>query len=162
MRCTQAIHSKRIKGGGGGGGTTDLINCRRRRWATSHPPQRLRSDVVDGTEQRSSRKARERPRRGKVTFYYANVTSWSKRAQDYLVTPGSPLATADVAAIVEHHQQGEKLKAAIKQLKKLGWRVSAEEAIDTGVAEVREGRGHGGVWIQARPHLQQKGLPPPS
>ncbi len=34
-----------------------------------------------------------------MTFYFANVTSWSQKAFDYLVTAGSPLATADVAAI---------------------------------------------------------------
>ena len=55
---------------------------------------------------------------------------------NYLVTSGSHLATADVAAIVEHHQKGDRLASAIKQLKKLGWRVSAEEPTDTGVAEL--------------------------
>jgi hypothetical protein len=80
------------------------------------------------------------------------------KALDYLATAGSPLATADVAAIAEHHKKGDGLTSAIKQLHKLGWRVSAQASTDTGVAVHREGQGHGGVWIQARSHLQQRGL----
>jgi hypothetical protein len=102
--------------------------------------------------------ARARPRRGKVNLYFANVTSWSHKALDYLVTEGTPMATADVAAIVEHHKRGEALTAAIKRLHKLGWRVTAQACADTGVAVHRAGQGHGGVWIQTRAHLQQRGL----
>ncbi len=93
-----------------------------------------------------------------MNLYFANVTSWSHKALDYMVTEGTPLATADVAAIVEHRKRGEALTAAIKRLHKLGWGVTAQACADTGVAVHRAGHGHGGVWIQTRSHLQQRGL----
>ena len=111
-----------------------------------------------GQPARKAFDGRARPRRGRVNFYFANVTSWSPKALDYLTTAGTPMATADVVAIAEHHKRGSGLVTAIKQLHKLGWRVSAQACTETGVAVHREGHGHGGVWIQARAHLQQRGL----
>ena len=101
---------------------------------------------------------RERPRSGKLVYYFANVTAWTQKAQEYLNTAGSPFALADVVAVAEHHRKGDGLTTAIKQLHKQGWRVSAEASVETGVATLREGQGHGGVRVQSRAHLQQKGL----
>ncbi len=104
------------------------------------------------------KRTRARPCRGRVTFYFANVTSWSNKAVDYLVEQDSAFAKADVAAIVEHHKRGAGLTGAIKRLHKLGWRVTAAPCVDTGMAVHRAGHGHGGVWVQTRSHLQQSGL----
>ncbi len=124
----------------------------------THDAGVVRNTITYKRPERKTIGERARPRKGKVSFYFANVTSWSQKALDYLVTPGTPFATADVAGIVEHHKRGHSLTTAVKQLHKLGWRVSAQACTDTGVAVQRQGQGHGGVWIQSRSHLQQRGL----
>jgi hypothetical protein len=92
-----------------------------------------------------------------MKIYYANVTSWHQTAMEYL-TMDSSLQRADVMAIAEHHLKGDKLVQMIKTLSRLQWKVSVEGAAETGTTRVREGRGHGGVWVGARSHLQQHGL----
>ncbi len=92
-----------------------------------------------------------------MKIYYANVTSWHQTAMDYL-TMDTSLQRADVMAIAEHHLKGDKLVQMVKTLGRLQWKLSVEGAAETGTARVREGRGHGGVWIGARSHLQQQGL----
>ena len=114
------------------------------------------SPQTPGPEARSHVGAR--PVRRRLTYYFANVTSWSAQAEDFLRTPSSTMAQSDVVGVVEHHKKGPGLVQAIKRLSKLGWKTSAVAAAATGTAQVREGQGHGGVWVASRNHLQHSGL----
>ena len=107
---------------------------------------------VDGAGIRQAR------RRRRVQLYLANVTSWTAHAQDYLVQPSSDLSHCHVMCIAEHHRRGAALVEVIKKLRRLGWSTTAEAAAETGTAVVREGPGHGGVWVAVRSHLQSSGL----
>jgi hypothetical protein len=102
-------------------------------------------------------KGARRERGRKVQIYFANVTSWSAHAQDYLILPSSALATSHVMCIAEHHRRGAALVEVLKKLRRPGWETTAEAA-ETGTALVREGPGHGGVWVAAQSHLQSSGL----
>ena len=88
---------------------------------------------------------------GEFKVYFANVTSWGMKAQDYLANCASALANCDLAAVAEHHQAGAKLIQSVKRLDKVGWKVNAVPSTRT--SSVREGPGHGGVWTMVKKHL---------
>ena len=76
-------------------------------------------------------------RRGRseaLQIYFANVTSWSQRAEEYLVTPSSIMQTSQVIAIAEHHKKGVGLVQMVKRLRKHSWHLTAVEAAHTGTA----------------------------
>ncbi len=52
-----------------------------------------------------------------LQLYFANVTSWSASASDYLKV-GTPLANSDVMCVAEHHKQGAALHQQLKTLQK--------------------------------------------
>ncbi len=68
------------------------------------------------------------------------------------------MANSDAMLVAEHHRSGEGLHQQVKALRKMGWTVTAEAAASTGTAQVREGRGHGGVWVGVRTSLESHGL----
>ncbi len=103
------------------------------------------------------RRAQRAQRSTGMRLYFANVTSWSRKAEEYLTT--SPTIQAShVVAFAEHHKRGAGLVQMVKRLRKSGWRTTAVEAAHTGTAQVREGQGHGGVMVATREHLHQRGL----
>ena len=87
----------------------------------------------------------------RLTLYLANVTSWNDAAS-------ASLRAVNVLAMAEHHRQGKPVTQLMKQLEKMGWKVSAEPAAETGTAVVRKCPGHGGVWVGVRSHHHQRGL----
>ena len=92
--------------------------------------------------------SRARRRRSEtLQIYFANVTSWSQRAEEYLVTPSTTMQASQVIAIAEHHKKGSNLVQMTKRLRKHSWHLTAVEAAHTGTAQVREGQGHGGVMV---------------
>ncbi len=94
-----------------------------------------------------------------LRVYFANVTSWSSHALDYATQVASNLARSHVMCVAEHHKRGPALVETIKRLRRLGWSTTAEGAAETGTATVREGPGHGGVWVATRASLQGSGMP---
>ena len=83
--------------------------------------------------------------RKKLQFYFANVTSWSQRAEDYLKTRLATMSQSDVLAIVEHHRRGPALVQMVKRLRRMGWATSAVVADALGAAA----SGHGGGSLGA-------------
>ena len=41
-----------------------------------------------------------------LQLYFANVTSWSQKAEDYIFTPSTTMQTSQVVAVAEHHKHG--------------------------------------------------------
>ncbi len=93
-----------------------------------------------------------------LQIYFANVTSWSQKAEEYLHTPSSTMQLSHVVAVAEHPKKVASLIQMVKRLRKCGWRTTAVDAALTGTAQVREGQGHGGVMVATRDHLHQRGL----
>lgn len=78
-----------------------------------------------------------------VQLYYANVTSWSSKAKNYLLTRPAHLLMA-----VEHHQVGEGANTAQDELQMGGWHINWQDATIT-----PEGGTQGGVFIGYRKNL---------
>jgi hypothetical protein len=58
---------------------------------------------------------------GQLNIYFANVTSWSDKAVEYLLhKKESPPFSADVICVAEHHLVTEKLKGPRKAIHKAG------------------------------------------
>ena len=91
------------------------------------------------------------PSASEFVVYFANITSWSQRAQDYLKDSQSEFHGCDLAGLVEHHQSGPKLIEANKRLNKAGRKVNTLKLSRT--SSTIEGPGHRGVWTMVRKHF---------
>ncbi len=78
------------------------------------------------------------------------MTSWNQTGVDY-IRSGAARGGCDVFAVAGHHKQGTALLQQVKTLQRLGWRTTAESAVDTGTARVRG-------WLSTRAHLHSRGL----
>ena len=113
-----------------------------------------------GTDLRSSRSRRTTGQRSarRIWAYFANVTSWGEKAEDWMRESTSMAHKVDAILAVEHHRRGRGLNEMAKRFHKHGWDLTAVGAAETGTAQVREGQGHGGVLAAVRNHVQSRGL----
>jgi hypothetical protein len=91
----------------------------------------------------------EGPSPNRLKLYFANITSWSVKAVEYLLdTKDSPPAEASMICLAEHHLTRKELKGPRRKIDKAGRTSFVTAAVDTGL-----GGSAGGTMI-----LPQKGL----
>jgi exonuclease III len=84
-----------------------------------------------------------------LNIYFANITSWSDKAVEYLLQKkDSPPSTADIICVAEHHLVTEKLKAPRKAIAKAGRFSFITSATPTG-----QGGCAGGTMVLPRSEL---------
>ena len=84
--------------------------------------------------------------KGKCNIYFANITSWSDKAVDYLLhKAGSAPQEAEIFCVAEHHLVTNKLKGPRKQIDKAGRFSFITSATPTGL-----GGSAGGTMVLPR------------
>ena len=112
-------------------------------------------DAAAMTRERASKR---RKRKGAVTLYFANVTSWNSGVVEYLQSEEG-MGRADVVLLVETHLKGAALAQAAKRVNKIGYKATMVGAVANPDA-TRAGPGHGGVSVLTSKTLHARPLRP--
>ena len=94
-------------------------------------------------EHSSSSKQRGESRAQELSFFFCNVTSWSKAAQCFVLEQD-----VHCLLVVEHHQVGEKFSLLKQQCAELGWKGCFSPALETAA-----GGTSAGVFAVAKRHI---------
>ena len=78
---------------------------------------------------RANNKLVKPPGKQFITGYFANYSSWSEKAQDYVL---NVLETCDFHGGAEHHKTGRGYKTALKVWKKAKYKIVARPASESG------------------------------